>query len=122
MKITPNDSPDFLPLLAGTVSEGPAREFVGFCKIHQDLPKKTQILANPTGTPVPQDAGIIYALLGAMSHWIDETNIETFMKFLVRWPKEFQIVCLKETIRRKKHMMGNPLIQEWISNTAVEIF
>lgn len=122
MKVTPVDSPEFLPLLSGTVSEGVAREFVMFCKIHEEIPKIDQIKANPTGIAVPQDPGIIYALLGSISHNISEDNIEALMKFINRLPKEFQVVCLRETVRRKKNLMANPFIQEWINNTADEIF
>lgn len=122
LKITPLSSPDLLPLLAGTVSEGVAREFIGFCKIHDDLPKIEEICANPTGVTVPHEPGILFALTGSISHNATVENISALLKFVNRLPKEFQVVCLRETIKRKKALKDTPAIQNWISSTAVELF
>ena len=117
----PND-PDLLPLLAGSISEGVAREFVGFCKIDQDLPKLQQILDNPTGTKVPEEPSILYAITGSLAHNITADNSEQLLKYISRLPKEFQAVTLKESVRRNKELLSNPSVRTWIAKTAVEIF
>lgn len=116
------DSPDLLPLLAGTISEGVAREFVAFCRIHEELPKIPQIAANPEGIEVPTEPGVLYALTGSISHNASESNIEALIKFVNRMPPEFQVVCLKETVRRNKALMATPAIQSWILTSANELF
>lgn len=113
---------DLLPLLAGTLSEGVAREFVSFCKIHEQLLKPHEILANPTGVKVPTEPSILFALTGSLAHNITLDNADDLMKFITRLPVEFQVVCLREVVRRNKAMMSHKAIQAWISQSAKDLF
>lgn len=122
LKITEDGDPDRLPLLSGTVGEGVAMEFLGFIKIYGDLPKIQTIVADPTGIHVPDEPSILFALTGAISHNADTDNFGALMKFVGRLPPEFQVVCLRETVRRNKAMMGHPAVQEWIAKNAKELF
>ena len=115
-------SPDLLPMLAGTLGEGVAREFIGFCKIYQNLPRIEQIVANPEGTPVPIEPSILFALTGSISHNANQENFGALIAFVERLPIEFQVVCLRETVRRNKAMMGHVAIQKWIAKSATELF
>lgn len=122
LKVAEADSPDFLPLLAGTLSEGVAREFIGFCKIEDDLPKISQIVAAPDTIKVPSEPSILYALTGSLSHNASETNFDQLIKFVVRMPTEFQVVCLRSTIRRNKALLAHPAVQKWITSSAATLF
>lgn len=122
LKVTEEDDKDRMPLLAGALSEGVAREFMGFIKIHQDLPKIAQILAAPDTIKVPEEKSIIYALTGALSHNASMENLGPMMKYIKRLAVEFQVVCLRETLRRNKSLMVHPAIQDWIATSAVELF
>lgn len=122
LKVLPEDSKDLLPTLAGTLGEGHAREFVGFCKIHSELLKPEQILKDPEHVKVPNEPSVLFALTGSIAHNIDPDNATTFMKFIMRLPVEFQVVCLKEAIRRNKAMMANAAIQSWIAQSATRLF
>jgi hypothetical protein len=113
---------DFLPLLAGTLSEGVAREFISFCKIHDELLKPSQIVADPERVRVPTEPSVLFALTGSIAHNIKPDTGEAYMKFVSRLPVEFQVVCLRETIRRNKAMMAHPLIQKWIAKSAATLF
>lgn len=117
-----SSDPDLLPLLSGAISEGLAREFIVFCKIDQELPKLQQILDNPTGTKVPEEPSILYAITGSLAHNITGENSEQLLKYISRLPKEFQAVTLKESVRRNKELLGHSSVRAWISKTAVEIF
>lgn len=122
LKITPIDSAGFLPLLAGTVSEGVAREFVAFCKIDVDVPKIETICANPTDTPVPKEPGILYALTGSIAEHATEANFDALGKYINRLPKEFQVVCLKEAVRRKPVLTKHTVFQTWVAETGDKFF
>lgn len=113
---------DALPLLAGTLSEGIARELIAFCKLDADIPKISEIMSNPTGTRVPQEPSILFALTGSLSHHATMGNFESLMKYIKRIPAEFQVVCLKATIRRNKEMLAHKSLQEWISTSASTLF
>lgn len=111
-----------LAMLAGTLSEGVAREFVGFCKIFQDLPTIQQIMAAPKTLKIPSEPSILYALTGSIAHNVTKSNVTDLMEYVSRIPIEFQVVCLREMIRRNKEIMGTPAIQSWISKSASSLF
>jgi hypothetical protein len=122
LKVTAEDDPDRLAMLAGTLSEGVAREFMGFCKIERDLPKISQIVASPESIKMPEEPSILYALTGAIGQNASPDNLSQLLKFVNRMPKEFQVISLRETVRRNKANRTHPAIREWILTSAVELF
>lgn len=120
--VTDIEEPDALPMLAGALSEGVARELVTFCKLDKDLPKIHDIEANPTGIPMPREPSILYALSGSISHHANMNNFTALMKFIKRMPAEFQVVCLKATVRRNREMLAHEAIQSWVSSSANTLF
>jgi hypothetical protein len=114
--------PDLLPLLAGTLSEGVARELLVYMKIYDDLPKMADIQQSPTTVQVPDEPSILYALTGSLAHNIKEDTADQLMKYVSRLPAEFQVVTLRETVRRKKEMLSHKAVQKWINESAVALF
>lgn len=111
-----------LPLLAGTISEGAARQFTGFCEIFQDLPTIAQIVANPTGINVPTEPSTCYALSGSIGVHANKSNIDALMKFIWRLPLEFQIVTMKDFIKREPTMLAVPAVKDWTVKNAKDLF
>jgi len=113
---------DLLPLLAGTISEGVAREFFGYSQIYRQLLTVPQIAANPMGVTVPEEPDVLYALTGTIAHNATEVNIGPLMEFVQRIPVEFQVTCLREIVRRKKPLLQNKAVQDWVTRNATELF
>lgn len=111
-----------LPLLAGTISEGVAREFIGFCKIYKSLPKMEEVIARPEATPVPDEPSILFAMTGAIAHYAAKDNMDSLMKFVKRLPVEFQVVCLREAIKRNKDIISTASMKQWITTSAANLF
>lgn len=122
LEASEDDEQDLLPLLSGTLSEGVAREFLLFRKIYQKLPTIEKIRSSPTTVAVPDEPSILFALTGSLAHNLDKNTAEELMKYVKRLPAEFQVFCLRETIRRNKTMMMNPAIKEWIASSATALF
>lgn len=120
--VVDDSDPDSLPLLAGVLSEGVAREMLLFFKIHKSIPTVPQITANPTGINVPTEPSILWATVGSISHHANKDNLEDLMKYVNRVPKEFQVVCLRETVRRNKELLSHSAIRNWIATSAIELF
>lgn len=120
--ITTDDDPDRLPMLAGVISEGVAREFIGFCNIYRDLPKPAQIAMSPDSIKMPDEPSILYALTGSIAHNAHADTLSQVIKFINRMPAEFQVVTLRDTLRRKKHLLAHPAIQGWIAKSSIELF
>ena len=122
LKVTEENSEDRLPMLAGTLSEGVAREFMGFCAIHKDLPTMSQIMASPESIRVPHEPSILYALTGAIGHHASMENFGQLIKYVDRLPKEFQVVCLRDSWRRNKSLMGHAAVQKWVAINKESMF
>jgi len=111
-----------LPLLAGTLGEGLANEFITFCQIYRDLPTIQQIVANPSGTPVPQEPSTLFALSGSMGTHATEDTIDALITYAYRLPIEFQIIALRDAIRRNEDLKKTKAVREWIVRNANELY
>jgi hypothetical protein len=111
-----------LPILAGAITEGMAREFLGFCKIYKTLPTIATISGMPDTVPMPTEPSILYALTGSISHNVTVENITNLMRFIVRMPLEYQVVCLRGAVRRNRALIPHAAIQTWYKSSATALF
>lgn len=108
-------------MLAGTLSEGVAREFLTYCKIYADLPKMTDIITNPTGVTMSKEPSVLYALTGAISNAVTMENFEKVFMFVERMPAEFQIITLKNTLHRNPTIDKHPSMGKWYQKLATSL-
>ncbi len=113
MKQVGMESPTLLPMLAGTISEGVAREFLAYCKIYADLPKMADIIANPTRVTMSQEPSVLYALTGTISNAVTMENFDKISDFVERMPTEFQIITLKNALKRHPVLTNHPSMKKW---------
>lgn len=112
---------NLLPLMAGTIGEGMAREFLGFTKVYKSLLTVEEILAAPNQVPVPDNPSAMYALTGSIADKATKDNMEKLHEFIVRLPAEFQMICMREIVRRKEQMFHLPVVQNWAIHNAKEL-
>ena len=123
MKDTPPDSPLALYVYAGTVGEGIAREFIGFCKVYHSLPKISEIISNPETIGIPIEPGTLYALTGSLAENTTTENVNKLMQYIKRMPLDFQVVTLRQIIHQNREMMHTvPAIADWIDTQSVDLF
>ena len=122
IKTVDEDDKHLLPMLAGTLGEGVAREFMVFMKIYESLPTIDKIIASPSTIPVSDEPSILFALTGSISHHAKVENLDALMQFVVRLPVEFQVVCMRETVRRNKTTLAHPAVQKWLADSTVNMF
>ena len=111
-----------MPVMAGTVGQGMAREFLQFCELEKDIPTFAQISENPENTPIPNEPSTTYFLCGTIANKTDDKNISKVIKYVERMPIEFQIVCFRDLLKRKNTLKKNPAIRKWISENSQELF
>jgi hypothetical protein len=116
------DEQDLLPVLSGTISEGVAREFLAFCKVWTKILKIEQIEASPDTVKVPDEPSILYALTGSIAQNMDDSNASRLMTFIRRLPEEFQVVCLKEALRKKPHLIKHDAFKTWRKESAASFY
>jgi len=110
------------PLIAGTISEGMAAEFMGFCKIYKTLPTVQDIIKNPIGLKMPEEPSELFALSGSIANHMTAESAEPLMKFVERMQLEFQVITLQELFKRKKELVKAPPVMAWVSKNAKELF
>ncbi len=118
LKTVDISAPHILQCLSGTISEGVAREFVAFCRIYYTLPKIDSILAAPGATEVPHEPSVLFALVGSLSDRVNEESLTPIMKYISRFPIEFQVVFVRSAIRRNKALLSHKELQNWIVANA----
>lgn len=114
------NDPCLLPHLAGTISEGVAREFLSFCSIYKDLPKIEEIMDKPETITVPEEPSVLYALTGSIAHNVKDENFEKLWKYIRRLPAEFQVITMHETIHRNMEMLKHPAFVKWTAEAAAK--
>jgi hypothetical protein len=113
---------DHSHLLAGTLSEGVAREFIAYTEMMTSLPNINQIIKDPKNLPIDNDPALLYAVSHMVSAKIDDTNIEPLMDYLERLPIEFMTISVKAAIKRNADIFDLPRIKSWMNKLADEIF
>lgn len=111
-------------VLTGTISEGPAREFIAFCNFFNKLPSMAEIEANPDGVMVPEEVGVQYALTGALAQGLasGQYKAESLFKYLGRLPLEYQVITLRSAIPRNRDLARIPEIMQWCQKNASSMF
>jgi hypothetical protein len=122
LRVTDDSDPDRLPMLAGVISEGVAREFSGFLQIDTQLPKLHDIKMSPDTVLVPDEPSILFMLTGAIAEQVNDQSAEPLIKYVSRLPTEFQFVCIKETVRRNKASLQLPAVQKWVAESGKALF
>jgi len=91
-------------VLAGTVGEGRATEFLGFRTMFQQLPSIDGILLNPDQAPIPENLGALYATVTGLAAKTNESNFGRVAKYVERLVQaargDFGALCVKDAARR----------------------
>lgn len=111
---------DKLPLLVGSVSQGPAREFLSFCQLSAGLVPFATIMKDPITAKIPSDIGALYATVGMLASEMDNTNAVTVMEYLTRLPSEFQLCTIKRVFANNRKIIIVPEVRAWLQKNAKE--
>lgn len=88
--------------LSGTVGEGPAAEFLAFCRSYRELPSLEEICRDPEAVEIPRDPGLLYALAGlGAGHGRSGTDdtIAALARLAIRLPLEFTVIALRDMLQ-----------------------
>ena len=111
-------------VLEGAVGTGFATEFVAFFNTYRDLPNLDTIYLAPDTAPLPakERADIHYALMGALSHRMNEVNIDATVRYLGRLTQpEFSVLCMKDALVKTESLKTTRAFTHWALDHA-EVF
>jgi MoxR-like ATPase len=110
-----------LPLIAGTISEAVAREFVLFVETMTKLPTISEILNNPKNALLDDDPAMLYAVSHLIATHASNANLPILIKYINRMPFEFETITLQNILRRNKALLKEDTIRDWMSQKAMEL-
>jgi hypothetical protein len=105
-------------LLRGTVGEGAAGEFAAFMNVYRDLPSIEKILANPAKEKVPTSPDSLYALTTALAEKTAKDNFDRLMLYVNRMAMEYQVVYIRDCVRRKTPVENTKTFIKWSIDNA----
>ena len=89
--------------IAGAIGEGNAVEFIGFAKEYDNLPRVSEIEAEPMNVPVPPEASTKFATMSMLVEHTTKDNVDTLLDYIQRFDIEFQILyCRGVTVKFKE--------------------
>jgi hypothetical protein len=107
-----------LEAYTGCVGEGFAAEFIGFLKIYRELPNPDVVLMDPEAVKVPTNPAVLYALCGALARKATENNMERVLKFADRLGDEFNVLLVRDAVRKNQAVCTTKAYIQWASKHA----
>ena len=103
-----------IPVLAGTLGEGVAREFVAYVQTLIDLPDIKEILANPYKAKLNTAPGLLYATAQMLTRYTNEKNIDKILIYTSRMPFEFETITMQNVLQKNKKLRNNTTVKKWL--------
>lgn len=105
---------DEYALIKGCVGEDAASQHRAFVKVAKDLPTTDEIKVAPDTTKVPTEPSTLHALTTGLSMaTADNTAFGRFMVYVLRMPVEFQVVYVRDCLKRIKTLGTDPTFTKW---------
>ena len=92
--------------MTGAIGEGPSAEFWGFVDVWQKMIPIKDIIKDPNGAPLPDEAAMRYAVSVAVSGEMDKDNVKELNTYLLRLDPEFAILSWQLAMRRDINLTG----------------
>lgn len=109
-----------LEVFSGAIGEGAATKYWGFLDMANQLPSLDQILLDPQGTPVPTSTGALFFIASGLARKATSSNFNRITQYASRMPKEFDVVCVRDSFRLDKSISNCPAFVDWsVKNSEV---
>lgn len=115
---------DLPEVLAGTVGDGPAAEFIGWLDIYRKLPDIDAMLADPsTFVPKTDSPAWMYAIVAALSNRAKDASsreVSAMYTIASMLPAEYSVALGVDILRQNSDAMATTAGQAWLdTNRAV---
>lgn len=94
--------------MAGAVGDGPAAEFWGFVDVWQSITSISQIIKDPKGTKLPEEASMQYATAVNISGAMDRKNVNALHTYLSRMDPPFIVMAWNLAVKRDGDLFKVP--------------
>lgn len=102
-----------LELLRGTIGEGAAAEFLGFCRDIEAMPDIDSIMMNPEKAKLPGSQSVMHAVVTTLGDKATNANFDRIMKYVGRLATEIQVVFVRSAVMRDNRITNTKAYQDW---------
>ncbi|UKL14774.1 AAA-ATPase [Stenotrophomonas phage C121] len=95
-------------LLAGTITEGVAVEFIQFCKVIGSMVKINEILSDPENCRLPNNPSATWATVVSMMEHTTVQNFDKLAKYAARMAMDFRLVYYRGVLTRNRAIATTP--------------
>ena len=89
-------------VIAGCVGKGRATAYLAYREMIGDLPDLNQVLLDPDGAPVPDNASARYLVAMALASRMDGANFGNAVRYLQRLPIMFRAFAIRDAFRAQQ--------------------
>lgn len=100
-------------LIAGTVGEGVATQFLAFMNLYTEIPKIDEIFKNPSKAKVPTNPGVKYSLSVMLARKATVENIEKIKTYIERLGAEYSALTIKYLTDLHPTLKSTKTFVEW---------
>lgn len=116
------DSSD-LPIIAGLIGEGVAREFMVYMDLQSSIPTFEALIANPANIKLDPDLSIRWSIMGLIAARISPATVVPCTTLLDRFPDELRVVAIREIrMRHPKLLTESKEFNTWFTKVAMQTF
>ncbi len=87
--------------IAGAIGEGPARNFLTWIELFDEIPSIEEIVANPTGAALPTNRGVEWAMATIIGEAINSSNADPLITYVKRLEPEMAVIALRLAVAAK---------------------
>lgn len=99
-------------LYAGTITSGVAAEFIRYTRIGKAMPTLEDILADPTGIAIPQDASLMWMIISNIMSQVTPENYMSLGMYANRFEMSFKILFFRSVLVRNKNLRHHPVTMQ----------
>jgi hypothetical protein len=109
-----------MDLIAGTVGEGAAAEFMAYLRYYRDMPNIDEIILNPKKAPLPKDdqPAVKWAVCTGLATRATVDNFENIMAYTERLQKEYQVLVVKDALSKDKGIRATKTLLRWAAENS----
>lgn len=104
--------------VAAKIGVPAAGALMGWLKFRLELPQYDEVVADPTGTPVPEKPDMKMLMAYELAARTQKDGLPAVVAYMQRMPKDLAITYVVALIRREKSMLVEPALQSWTSKNA----
>lgn len=109
---------DEYALIQGTIGAPAAAEHAAFMRVIKELPSPDEIKVAPDTTVVPKSPATLHALTTSLAMATNRQTFPRFMQYVKRMEKEWQVVFIRDCLRRENSVKFDKVFTDWSIENA----